>query len=151
VTKPEPKLTWDDLTVGDLTPDEMNRWLPQWYWLVSGELAPIFLSRFGNWFLRRRDGSTDELDVCDGILTRIAATPAEFDAMVNTPEWQEQHLYSALVLKYRRQGIIARGRDAIAFVPHPIFAPSIDQCKVITLDMGAWQAICCQSLGPRAA
>ena len=90
------KLTWEDLVLDEVTADEAAAWLPQWKWLVSGQVYPVFLSRFGNWFLRRPDGSTDLLDVHDGVVEPIAASPEAFDAAVNTPQWQEQYLYSAL-------------------------------------------------------
>ncbi len=142
------KLTWEDLILDNVTSDEAAAWLGNWDWLVSGRLSPVFLSRFGNWFLRRPDGSTDLLDVIDGTIETIAATPEVFVAAVNTLDWQEQYLYSALVLKYRRQGIVAHGRDAIAFAPHPSLARSLDDCQVMVMTMNLWQSICGQTVGP---
>jgi hypothetical protein len=103
-------LTWEDLILDNVTAGEATAWLSEWKWLLSGQLYPVFLSRFGNWFLRRPDGSTDLLDVHDGTIERIASSPEEFAAAVNTLEWQEHYLYSALVLQYRRQGVVARPR-----------------------------------------
>jgi hypothetical protein len=140
------KLTWEDLILDNVTQDEAASWLANWDWLVSGQLYPVFLSRFGNWFLRRPDGSTQLLDVLNGTIETIATTPDEFEAAVNTQDWQEKFLFSALVLKYRREGIVARGRDAIAFVPHPRFASSLDVCKVMVVTMNVWQSICSQTL-----
>ena len=142
------KLTWEDLILDEVTADEAAAWLPQWNWLVSGQVYPVLLSRFGNWFLRRPDGSTDLLDVHDGVTERVAASPEAFDAAVNTPQWQEQYLYCALVLRYRREGVVARGRDVIAFAPHPALVESIEHCKVMVMHVAAWQAICAQTLRP---
>jgi hypothetical protein len=140
----EIKLTWEDLILDNVTGDEAAAWLLNWDWLVSGDVCPIFLSRFGNWFLRRLDGSTDLLDVIDGKVETISTTPEGFVSAVNTQDWQEQYLYSALVMKYRREGIVARGRDAIAFVPHPAFVESLGKCKVMVVTMNVWQSICGQ-------
>jgi hypothetical protein len=90
------------------------------------------------------------LDVHDGVMERVAATPEAFDAAVNTQEWQEQFLYSALLMRYRRQGVVARGRDAIAFAPHPALVESIDTCTPMVMHTAAWQAICGQTLRPPA-
>src|SRR5690349_5604492 len=74
----EPKFTWKDLIVDNVTPGEGSAWLAPWNWLVSGRVYPLFRSRFGNWFLRRLDGSTDLLDVHEGIVGPVAATPKAF-------------------------------------------------------------------------
>jgi hypothetical protein len=125
------KFTWEDIIVENVTPDEAAAWTSDWNWFLSGEFYPVFLSRFGNWFLRRPDGSTEFFEINEGTIETIADTPEEFQASVNTLEWQERYLYSALVMQYRRQGIVARGRDGIAFVPHPSFVESLDECKVM--------------------
>lgn len=140
------RLTWEDLILDNVTAEEASAWLSEWKWLLSGQIYPVFLSRFGNWFLRRPNGSTDLLDVQDGTVERIASSPEEFEAAVNTQEWQESHLYSALVLQYRRDGIVARDRDAIAFAPHPAIMNSIDNCQIMVMHMAVWQSICGQTL-----
>ena len=140
------RLTWDDLIVDHVTADEAAAWLADWRWLGLGRIAPIFLSRFGNWFFHRPDGSVHMLDVTEGTLEPVAPDFDRFQAAVNTQEWQEQYLYSPLVLKYRRQGIVASGRQAIGFAPHPAFAQSLDACTVTVLDMLVWQSICGQTL-----
>ena len=58
--------------------------------------------------MRRPDGSTDLLDVHDGVIARVAASAEAFDAAVIMHDWQERYLYSALVMRYRRE----RGRGA---------------------------------------
>src|ERR1041385_1777642 len=88
------KLTWDDLTIQSISPEDAQTWIAPWSHLLTGQFAPVFMSMFGDWFLRRPDGSTDELSVIEGTLQRVAATPEEFVATVNRIEWQEQHLLS---------------------------------------------------------
>ena len=139
-------LTWDDLVVDRVTPDEAAAWLAEWEWLGLGRVAPIFLSRFGNWFFLRPDGSVHMLEVTEASVEQVAPDFNRFQAAVNTPEWQEQYLYSALVLRYRRQGVVASGRQAIGFAPHPALVDSLDRCKPIVLDMIVWQSICSQTM-----
>jgi hypothetical protein len=140
------KLTWDDLIVDNVTPDEAAAWLGDWDWLGIGRMAPIFLSRFGNWFFHRPDGSIHMLEVSEAVIEQVAPDFGQFQAAVNTQAWQEQYLYSALVLRYRRQGVIASGRQAIGLAPHPALVPSISSCKPMVLDMVVWQSICAQTL-----
>ena len=140
------KLTWDDLIVDHVTEAEAGDWLADWTWLGLGRLAPIFLSRFGNWFFQCPDGSINMLDVCKAVVEPVAPDFARFQTLVNTQTWQEDYLYSALVLRYRRRGIVARRRDAIGFAPHPAFAQSLDACQVMVLSMRVWQSICGQTM-----
>jgi len=142
----EIKLTWADLIVDHVTPDEAAAWLGDWQWLGLGRIAPIFLSRFGNWFFRRDDGSICMLEVTEAVVDQIAPDFGTFQASMNTQEWQEQYLYSALVLKYRRQGLVALGRQAIGFAPHPALVDSLDKCEAMVFDMGVWQSICGQTM-----
>lgn len=140
------KLTWDDLIVDHVTPDEAASWMADWEWLGLGRIAPIFLSRFGNWFFHRPDGSVHMLEVTEAVVEQVAPDFATFQAAVNTQDWQEQYLYSALVLQYRRQGVTALGRQAIGLAPHPVFVDSLDKCKAMVLDMIVWQSICGQTM-----
>jgi hypothetical protein len=56
------RLTWDDLLVQDITPEQFRDWLSPWTGVVTGRVAPAFMSKFGFWFLRRSAFSrgTDE-------------------------------------------------------------------------------------------
>src|SRR5438045_7718969 len=88
------KLTWDDLLIQSISESDARTWLGYWSGMVGGRVAPVFMSKFGDWFLRRPDGGTDELSVIEGTYLSIASSPEEFASLVNTQTWQEQHLLS---------------------------------------------------------
>ena len=44
-------LTWDDLLIQNLKPAETRAWLANWSGWFEGEVKPIFMSKFGDWFL----------------------------------------------------------------------------------------------------
>ena len=67
------------------------------------------MSKFGDWFLRRPDGGTDELSVIEGTYTSIASTPEEFKSLVNAKNWQETHLLSLQVSTARARYFPAVG------------------------------------------
>ena len=147
------KLTWNDLLIQDADPEELAESLEPWSFLIRGEVAPIFLNRFGSWFLRRRDGTIDMLDVLDGSVDQVAADSDEFAALVNDVEWQEDFLVSLAVFKLHEAGLIATGSQCYA-IPHPAIGgpyPTSDEPpnpRFTTLvDLKVWQSICRQSLG----
>ena len=142
------KLTWDELLIQSISESDARTWLGYWSGIVSGKAAPIFMSKFGDWFLRRPDGGTDELSVLEGTCQRIASTAEEFATLVNTPTWQERHLLSFNVWQLHERGIIPQQGQCYAFVPHPMFLGRIDIDYVRLMDIGVWQSLCAQHFLP---
>ena len=139
------KLTWNDLIIQNIAHEEMQTWIAPWSHLLTGKFAPVFMSMFGDWFLRRPDGSTDELSVIEGTLKRIAATPEEFVAIVNGVEWQEEHLLSFHVGRLHERGLIPGIRECYGFAPHPVFTGRIDLGFARIFTIRVWQSIAAQS------
>jgi hypothetical protein len=140
------KLTWDDLLIQHFPPDQVRQWLDQWTWLVTGDVRPIAMSKFGSWFLERRDGCVAKLDVLEGTMTTIAKSVDEFRAQVNDQAWQEEHLLSLLVYQLHEAGKIPGPNECYAFAPHPAFTGRLDREQVMILSIVVWQSICAQTL-----
>jgi hypothetical protein len=138
------KLTWDDLLIQNISPADGRTWLGYWSSLVGGRVAPVFMSKFGDWFLRRPDGGTDELSVIEGTYAPVASTPEDFNALVNTQAWQEEHLLSFQVAQLHERGIVPGAGQCYAFAPHPAFLGRIDVDRVTLMDIAVWQHICAQ-------
>jgi hypothetical protein len=138
------KLTWDDLLIQDIADSDASKWLGYWSGWVTGRVAPVFMSKFGDWFLRLPDGSTDELSVVEGTYSTVASTPDEFSSLLNSQNWQEVHLLSQQVAQLHERGIIPLPSQCYALAPHPIFSGRIDIDHVMLMDVGVWQNICAQ-------
>lgn len=138
------KLTWDDLLIQNLTDSDVRTWLSYWPSRVTGQVTPVFMSQFGDWFLRRPDGGTDELSVIDGTYSSVACTPDEFLSLVNTQAWQEEHLLSLQVYQLHERGMIPQGGQCYGFSPHPALTGHIDIQQAMLFDIGVWQNICAQ-------
>jgi len=138
------KLTWDDLLIQSISESDARTWLGYWSGMAGGRVALVFMSKFGDWFLRRPDGGTDELSVIEGTHSPVASTPEEFASLVNTQAWQEQHLLSLQVAQLHERGIIPERGQCYALTPHPVFLGRIDIERVMLMDIGVWQHICAQ-------
>jgi hypothetical protein len=138
------KLTWDDLLIQNISEADAQTWLGNWTTMIEGDVYPVFMSKFGDWFLRRRDGSTDELSVIEGACSTIARTPEEFDGLVNEQAWQEVHLLSIQVFQLHERGIVPGPGQCYGFAPHPMFAGKIEIDQAMVMDIGVWQSICAQ-------
>ncbi len=139
------KLTWDDLIIQSISHEDAQTWIEPWSHLLTGQFSPGFMSMFGDWFLRRPDGSTDELSVIEGTLQRVAATEEEFVEIVNRIEWQEQHLLSFQIAQLHERGLIPGVGQCYGFAPHPVFTGRIDISSACILTIPVWQAISAQS------
>jgi hypothetical protein len=102
------------------------------------------MSKFGDWFLRRPDGGTDELSVVEGTYGAVASTAEEFASLVNTQAWQEEHLLSFQVAQLYERSIIPQPGQCYGFAPHPALLGRIDIERVMLMDIGVWQYICAQ-------
>jgi hypothetical protein len=142
------KLTWADLLIQNLSEADTRTWLGYWPGEVACRVTPVFLSKFGDWFLRRPDGGTDELSVIEGTYSSVATTPDEFSALVNTPSWQEDHLLLSRVLQLHERGVIPQPGQCYGFAPHPALSGRIDIASVMLVDIGVWQHICSQLFVP---
>ena len=145
------KLTWDDLLIQNITPAEAARCLGMWDHLVHGRVAPIFMSKFGDWFLRRPDGGTIALSVLEGTVETIAGTPEEFSASVNTQDWQELRLLSLQVHELHERGLVPGPGKCFGFAPHPVFTGKINVSTAMVMDIPVWQSICSQLFAPKKA
>jgi hypothetical protein len=144
------KLTWNDLVIQNVGPEEASRCLGMWRHLVQGRVAPVFMSKFGDWLLRRPDGGTDELSVIEGTFEAVAKTPEEFSILVNSQPWQELHLLSLQVYDLQRRGLVPGAGKCYGFTPHPAWTGKIDASMAVIMDIPVWQWICAQTFAPKA-
>jgi len=142
-------LSWPDLIIEAVPEETATRSLKEWNFLLDGTFAVIGMSRFGDWFLRRPDESIEELSVIEGTLTKIADTPDEFAALMNTPLWQEEHLLSWMIPKLYEQNIFAGPDQCYGFAPHPALYGRIDSDRVVVLSIPVWQTICAQTFSTK--
>ncbi len=140
------KLTWPDLIIENITSEEAEEWIQPWRHLLSGRWAPVFMSKFGDWFIQRPDGSREKLSVIEGTLEKIASTHEEFAASVNDVEWQEEHLLSSLVVQLHRRGMKPGDGQCYGFAPHPAFTGNIDIESVQVMSIPIWQSFAAQAL-----
>jgi hypothetical protein len=140
------QLGWDDLLIRNLPANECERWLGHWSGWITGLVLPLYMSKFGDWFVRHPDGSTSELSVIEGSYSRIASTPDEFMALVNSREWQEDHLLSLFVYQLHERKMVPVHGECYGFAPHPRLSGRLDINQAMIMEIGAWQAICAATL-----
>ena len=154
------RLTWADLLIDDITPDQFRDWIAPWTRVVGGTVAPAFLSKFGVWFLRRPAGAVEMLDVFSGHMQQVADDYEAFVREVNEQWWQEVYLLSELVYQLHEAGKVPGPGQCYALAPHPALGgpnpangEAVDPQFVQVMDVVVWQSLCAQFLGmaPEAA
>ncbi|MDB5388671.1 MAG: hypothetical protein JWM11_4317 [Planctomycetaceae bacterium] len=148
------RLAWPDLIIESITPERCSDWLAPWTGIASGRVAPVFLNKFGSWFLRRSEGHVEMLDVFTGQLQRIAESYTGFIQEVNEQWWQEFYLHSELVWQLHESDKIPGLGQCYAIAPHPALGgPNpdngevVDSKDIIVMDVVVWQSLCAQMLG----
>jgi hypothetical protein len=146
-------LTWADLLIEDIAPDDFGRWMGPWAESIGGRLAPAFMSMFGTWFLRRPEGHVEMLDVFTGDVERVADSYEAFVADVNQPWWQEVYLLLDLVFRLHEAGKVPGPGQCYALAPHPALGgpnpmagQPVDPRFVMVMDIGVWQSVCAQAV-----
>lgn len=147
------QLTWADLLIQDLTPAQFSAWIEPWRQRIGGQVSPLFLNMFGQWFLRRPEGHVDFFDVFSGQLKTIAPTHETFAGCVNDGGWQEEYLLSKVVFMRHEAGKVPTAGECYALAPHlhfggpnPSKGENIDPRFVLTMDVTIWQSLCAQAL-----
>ncbi len=143
------QLGWDDLLIQNLQKQHCEKWLGHWAGWVSGQVLPLFMSKFGDWFLRHPDGSTSELSVLEGTYKKVAPTPDGFMGLVNSQDWQEEHLLSLIVFQLHERNIVPAEGQCYGFAPHPMLSGRIDANDALIMPIGAWQYLCADMLAPQ--
>ncbi|QYG08913.1 DUF1851 domain-containing protein [Janthinobacterium sp. PAMC25594] len=138
-------LTRNDLFV-DASLLDFNSLLLEWPGLVLGEIRPIGASVFGDLFFERRSGEVTKLDVLKGGMHLIAISFQQFAEVMNSPEWQEEHLLSQSVALLKEKGVSRAPSQFFGFAPHPSFTGKTDWSRVKSLDAVVWHSICAQML-----
>lgn len=139
-------LTWNDLFV-DASLIDFNSLLLEWPGLPVGEIRPIGASVFGDLFFEHRSGEVSKLDVLEGGLHLIAPSYQKFSELMNSAEWQEEHLLSQGVALIKEKMISRAPNQFFGFTPHPSVTGRIDWSRVMPLDAVVWKSICAQTLG----
>lgn len=142
------QLSWNDLIIENIDPALAKRCLDEWQFILSGDCAPIFISKFGDWFLQRKDGSIDELSVIEGEVTPVARNFDEFRMLMNSVDWQEEHLLSRLIYELHLRSIVPGDGECYAIAPHPIFSGKIEVENILVMSLPVWQSICAQTFSP---
>jgi hypothetical protein len=145
------RLTWNDLLIQDMTPEQFHKWISPWAGVVTGRVAPAFMNKFGWWFLRRPEGHVEVLDVFTGRLERFAESYDEFMREVNEPWWQETFLFSELVFQLHEAHLVPGPGQCYILAAHPALGgpnpfdgAAIDPKFVTVGDVTVWQSICAQ-------
>jgi hypothetical protein len=149
------RLTWSDLLIEDMSAEDLGPMLVGWSFLLGhDDVAPRFLNKFGSWFLERRSGVIEMLDVLLGEVRIVAPSFELFQALVNTQSWQEEFLLSETVYELHEVGTVPGHGQCYAIAPHPAVGgplPTVEAGlpprSVQVMSLRLWQSFCRQVFG----
>ena len=134
-------LSWSDLFIEDPSVD-FGRIFSCWPQHELGRVRPIGLSAFGDCYFEREDGSVLVLDPLEGAIRQVAPSVAEFQQLMNSPQWQAQNLMPSLVAALLSRGLARGATQVFGFAPHPAFTGKLSAEHAMPLDAVVWHSIC---------
>jgi len=105
------------------------------------------MNRLGEWFLQTDDQKYYRISVLSGTADVIANGDQEFSLSVNSPEWQEENLWSLRVFAWKKGGLNPSSGQVYAPVPHPGLMNGEISQQAMVMDLEVWQHIAAQTLG----
>lgn len=151
-------LSWSDLLIDSISPEQFESWLSPWVGVLTGNVAPAFMTRFGDWYLHRPEGHIDRFSVITGQCVRVADSHADLVQLINSAQGREGLLLASLVSELHDAGKVPGEGQCYALAPHPAlggpdpYAGAAVQARfVMVTDVVVWQSICAQSLAGRIA
>lgn len=127
-----------------ITAAEAEPLLAEWRWLVPRTLAPLFITRFGDWIFGAPDGSIWSLDMLEGQLRVLAPSGAEYNARKRDPAWLDRELLAGWYDIAVGNGILAGDDECIGWAVAPIVGGKLEKTNLKTYSLGAYQTVMAQ-------
>ena len=115
------------------SPEQYDQALVSWSWLDLAGKTPRFASLFGDLFLESPEGWW-YLDTIEGDLKQVWQTAAQMQAVLNTPEGQDQYLLLGLAEEAERRGVRLAENEVYSLTPPPVLGGELDAANVSALD-----------------
>lgn len=118
----------------------MKRLLSTWSWrLDRPDYIPLFLSLFGDWFLRDNRGLVYMLDLVAGQIKLIADSETEFMANLEDEEYQREWLMAHLASALSGADVVRTDTQCFAFRTPPMLGGTLSPDNVLSWDLEAYQ------------
>jgi len=124
----------------ELAEFDVPRLLAHWAWCIPQHYTPLFLSLFGDWFLRDGEGQVYTFDLVAGELKKIADSEIEFTALLETEEYQREWLMSQLAVAVEQRGLRRARGQCYAFQTPPMLGGQLSPDNVVVWDLAAYQS-----------
>jgi Domain of unknown function (DUF1851) len=115
------------------SPEQYEQALDSWSWLDFSGKSPQFASLYGDIFLESPEGWW-YLDTIEGDLKHVWQTAAEMQAVLDTPEGQDQYLLLPLAEAAERRGLRLAENEVYAFTPPLVLGGQPDAANASALD-----------------
>lgn len=134
-----------DLTIS-LEGLDTNDLLSEWRWVVSNELRPFQLSKFGNWFFQSADGSVHLLDLIEGELKQIAVSMQEFDRLKDLEDNRAEWYLDGFVFRCHAEGLELGPGECFGWRLHPMMGGAFEFENIQKFSLRIYQCLVGQLL-----
>jgi hypothetical protein len=94
--------------------------LDNWKWAIDGEIRPIAVSAFGDWFYEKRDGKVYSLSILDGTEAEVSLSIDAFAASLKEVAFRDRWLLEAFVERCNRENVAFNLGQCLGWKLQPI-------------------------------
>jgi hypothetical protein len=106
-----------------------------WRWLIQESHRPLFATALGDLFLTDPDGRVLWLDMGDGQLQQVAASPAEFERAAADPDKNSLWFGEVLVDQLRAAGKVLGPGECYCYLQLPMLGGEYDPANFRVYDV----------------
>ncbi|MDN3650802.1 DUF1851 domain-containing protein [Reinekea marina] len=130
--------------IREITQNEIEKFLPEWSWLVPSDSTPLFITAFGDWVFGNPDGSLSLLSVLDGVFERIAENSNEYNKLKNSEEWLDEIFIASWYQIAIENGVIPNDSECIGWKIHPAIGGEFKVGNLQVFDSLVYQSLMSQ-------
>ena len=123
----------DSELLSGLPPEELNKGLADWRWLVGEGSQPILLTLSGDLFLENDAGAVVWLETGGGELEVVAASTEEFWLALEVPENRREWLLENVVRDLLAEGHRPGAHECFGYKILPVFGGSYDGANRVSM------------------
>lgn len=129
---------WNKLLF-DLNNIDARNALRFWTWAIDRPVTPLLMTKFGDWFLKDKEGSVHRLSVLDASFERVALTEKEFHQLREEDDQLIEWFWDGLAYSLYESGVTPTATQAFGFKVAPVLGGAFKQENIYLVEMMGYQ------------
>lgn len=126
-------ITMNDLTISPAGVN-MDALLSDWEWAMPEPLRPVLITALGDVFAQGESSAVYFVDVVGGAVSQVADDGAEFESLLQDPQFVTAHMYPARIVELRQAGLTLQPNEVYSHCTLLVLGGSDELDNIETTD-----------------